>query len=677
MNGSGSRGARVAAGTLAALGLLTIGYALLADVIGGGEPGFGFKQWLLLGVGAVLFVAGILLSFRRCREYLTRWRTPPDEPEPVEGLLSLLVCVAVPAGLVDCLLSLSGYRFFSFGRQWWWMAPLSYVLFLAVPGLVIALFSRAGLRRLGSIRAAAFLYVFVSFVGLLYYFQPELHWIAAAVLAAGLARIASALVARHRAGVRAIAGRTAVALVVFVTLLGIGSTAGRAVIERRKVAALPTPPAGAPNVLLIILDTVRAANLGLYGHQRETTPALERFAAGGVTFDLAISPAAWTLPSHASMFTGRHPHELSATIRHPLDDRWPTLAGVLGARGYRTGGFVANRYYAGPHTGLARGFLRYDFDMLSPGEILDSSSLGRLVWSWTYLRRLVLRNVVGPGGEAPDWERLGRKRAADVADEFLRWVGDERDRPFFAFLNLYDAHDPYLPPAPFARRFMGDGQALPPRDGRLDPAIDADSIRSLTDAYDGAIAYMDEELGSLFDRLEARGLLDGTIVIVASDHGEELGEHAVIGHGFSLYLSVVHVPLVIRYPASAPAGLRVPAPVGLRDLPATIFDLAGLPGGELPGRSLARAWSDEAGSVEDTVLTEGRGRPWLSSEKLVSRGDMRSLLAGDMHYIRYGDATEELFRPVEDPWELDDLRDDPGSAASVSDFRRTLGAYPG
>lgn len=297
----------------------------------------------------------------------------------------------------------------------------------------------------------------------------------------------------------------------------------------------------APNVLLIVLDTVLAASLSLYGYERTSSPHLEQFARTGVRFDHALSTAPWTLPSLASMFTGHYPHELSADWERPLDASKPTLAEVLRSRGYRTAGFVANSLYCSRSSGLNRGFSYYEDFTLSPGQLVASSSLGRMIANNPNTRRII---------GYPDV--LGRKRASGLNANFLNWLSSwDRARPFFVFLNYFDAHSPYLPPEPFDELFG-------PKKPRRNPNLAAEwqwtseDVQAERDAYDRSIAYIDYHLGVLFDELEARGALENTLTIIASDHGEGFGKHRVMGHGNSIYLSSIHVPLLISCPRACP-----------------------------------------------------------------------------------------------------------------------------
>ncbi len=545
-------------------------------------------------------------------------------------------------------------------RDYVWLTPLAGLLLVGTPALVLA---AIGHRWRLALRIGLFLALTLAVLALLLLI-PRLADVACLVLALGIATRLLVWIVRRPATTRRLVRRTLPGLALLVLLLGTGVRGRRALETRRGLAALPPPPAEAINVLLITLDTVRAASLSLYGHERSTTPNLERYAARGAVFEHAFSAAPWTLPSHASLLTGRWPHELSASYGMPLDDSSGTLAELLRDRGYETVGFVANMRYCGYESGLDRGFLRYDDYDVSLGRLLESSALARAVFDNFRLRRLVR-----------DDQHLGRKSADELNEEVFEWLADRpADRPFFAFLNYFDAHEPYLPPAPFDTRF-GDGRA----EGRLsplhhwlwDPAVrhaelTPEEIREERFAYEGAIAYLDDRIDRLLARLEELGEADRTLVVITADHGEEFGEHGVFEHGYSLYRPSIEVPLVIVLPGSVPADARYAEPVSLRDVPATIGDLLGIAGGGgLPGRSLAAAWEESRGGAAPTPIVSeldyASGQPdWFP----VSRGDMRSLIDEGAHYIRSGDGREELYDLADDPWETRDLA--PGPAAGPS-----------
>jgi arylsulfatase A-like enzyme len=418
----------------------------------------------------------------------------------------------------------------------------------------------------------------------------------------------------------------------------------------------------APNLLLIVLDTVRASNLSLYGYARKTTPELERLATRGVTFDWAISTSSWTLPTHATLFTGRMPHELTVDWLTPLDATHPTLAEYLAARGYATAGFVANTEYCSREFGLARGFSAYQDFALTPGATLLGSSLVRTLVTQPRFKELVGYH-----------DLLGRKRADRINRDALAWLSHPRDRPFFAFLNYYDAHDPYLPPESFATRFVA---ARPrghlPVGVRLSPS----ELQERMDAYDGALAYLDHYVAQLLGELQRRDLLSNTVVLVTSDHGEEFGEHVLVGHGNSLYIESLHVPLLLVFPDRLPAGVRVASTVSLRDVATTVVTLLGLSdGAPFPGRSLGRYWAtsvpgDLVSEAARSEVRESSGQPFWYP---VMRGALVSLVAGDFQYIRnLRDGDEELFRIRPNAGNNRNVSNAPEHANVLESFRRLL-----
>jgi arylsulfatase A-like enzyme len=346
------------------------------------------------------------------------------------------------------------------------------------------------------------------------------------------------------------------------------------------------------------------------------------------------------LPSHASIFTGRLAHELTTNFVTPLDTRDPTIAEHFRDRGYATAGFVANLIYTTREDGLARGFLRYEDHPVSLRAAINSALLTRSI---AHRFRKFGRN-----------DKLVRKSAATINDSFLAWLDRPRERPFFAFLNYFDTHGPYLPPDSLAGRFGPRRTELAYHDLSNREAWTPQQIAAERAAYEGMLAYLDGELGRLFAELERRGLLDNTIIVVAGDHGEQFGEHGLMDHGNSLYSPLLRVPLLIRYPGRVPTGLRIQQPASLRDLPATLVELSGAAPASFPGASLSRMWNtpDPVGAplfaeVRDAI----RPNPWLP----IAKGDLRSAVADGYHYIENGDGSEELYYLVDDPAELRNL----------------------
>ncbi len=413
----------------------------------------------------------------------------------------------------------------------------------------------------------------------------------------------------------------------------------------------------------------RAESLSLYGYTRQTSPHLAELAGRGVRFDQARATAAWTLPSHASMFTGRWPYELSARPDRPLDDTYPTLAEFLRNHGYATAGFAANTYFCSQWYGLGRGFTHYEDVALTATEIVRSSIMGRYL-----LRRL------SPGNSSRATAYFERKDAVTINHETLEWLGNRsKDRPFFAFLNYYDAHDPYLAPAAAPRHFgrtpttFADVATLRDWLKVVTSPVSSHNLELARDCYDDCIAYLDNQVDRLFSDLQARGLLDNTLVVITADHGELLGERGEYGHGQSLHHEAVHVPLLIVAPRRVPEGRVVSTPVSLRNLPATVAELLGLEkSSPFPGRSLARHWavdSKTAAPEDDLLLTETADE--VSKNALSARCG-RSLLRHDKLYMRNRDGREQLYDLAVDHAEEHDLSTSPQAQPLMAEFRETM-----
>ncbi len=510
-----------------------------------------------------------------------------------------------------------------------WLAPLANAIVLTIAALALQVLTRG--RKPASVFAiASCIFLFLSLIGPLLR-VPRLHPYAVILLAAGLAVQGARMIRERLDSMDWLVRRTLPILLVLCIALGLGVRLKKELGARRAEAALPAATAGAPNVILIVLDTVRAQNLGLYGYQRATTPRLEEFARTGVVFERAFSTAPWTLPSHASFFTGRYPHDLTADWLTPLDDAEPTLAEALSSRGYVTVGFAANLIYATAESGLNRGFVRYkDFP-------LSAKLLIRESWLTRALAR-PLHSILG------DFNSMVRKPASDVNAEFTHWLASRPDRPFFAFLNYFDAHEPYLPPPPFDTRFRPQGGKA--YLNKEPETWSPEEVQQAYDAYDGTLAYLDDQVGGLLATLKTQGLLQNTLVVVTSDHGEQFGEHGLYDHGNSLYRPLLQVPLVVSFPEQVPAGVRISEPVSLINLSATILDLAKASRGDptIPGQSLADHWRSPARpEKEEPLLAEVSKTINTLAWMPASKGDMKSVVVSGMHYIRNGDGREELY----------------------------------
>jgi arylsulfatase A-like enzyme len=357
------------------------------------------------------------------------------------------------------------------------------------------------------------------------------------------------------------------------------------------------------------------------------------------------------------MFTGRYPHEVSADWLRPLDDEHPTLAEALAGSGYATGAFVGNLAYLLREHGTARGFLHYeDLSPIDPAVLGFSTAVGE---------RLLVR---AGGNSFNEWLR---NDAAHVTDRALRWIeGIGGDRPFFCFLNYYDPHLYYLAPPPYDAEFGPPSPHLREWYSRKDWT--EQEQKGFIAAYDGCIAYADQQLGRLLDGLRALSRLDRTVVVVTSDHGELFWEHGLTEHGNSLYRPLLHAPLIVLDPRGA-GQRRIAAPVTLRDLPATILDLTGIPPGRLPGNSLAWHWreGESAGPADPSPLLAAVSQGIGTAETPHSKGDLRSIIAHGYHYIARSDGAEELYA-LDDTREERNLAEDPAFAGKLSELRQAL-----
>jgi arylsulfatase A-like enzyme len=566
------------------------------------------------------------------------------------GLLTGLVELAILA-IRHALETSTVLGTLQMNRHFTWMVPVAHLGIFLAAGLPLAVAGR--FLRDKSTRFASWLLTALGLASLLLMVQG-LHPAAAAVLSLGLGRLISRRIAGRARRFAQFVGWTLPPMLVAVAALGALAYYHVALEEGRVVAALPAARPGAPNVLLVVLDTVAADHIGLHGYRRDTMPNLARLARRGVVFDQARAAAPWTLPSHASLFTGRWVHELGKVQGgKPLDATYPTLAEFLARHGYAAAGFVGNTYYCNSWYGLARGFAHYEDYLecnvlVSPAEALRCTALGRS-----------LIRLFGTAYNVRPEIATFMKDADRVNRDFLLWLSARPDRPFFAFLNYVDAHDPYVPPPGFDRHFGLEPETVDdletirnwhqshPNASERDKALAAD-------AYDDCLAALDDRLGLLFDELDRRGVLGETLVVITSDHGEQFGEHGEYGHGRSLYRQEVRVPLIVVGPSSVPAGLTVAAPVSLRDVAATVAERIGLASDSpFPGRSLARFWEPGVpGTPGDVVLSEVNSQ---ANPSRTRHPRLASLTAEGKVYIRDSDGREELYDLASDPDEARDL----------------------
>jgi arylsulfatase A-like enzyme len=344
---------------------------------------------------------------------------------------------------------------------------------------------------------------------------------------------------------------------------------------------LPPAPSNKPNILLIVLDTVRADHMSLYGYERDTTPWLRNFAKESLVFNNAYSTGDFTLPSHASLFTGLYAEGHGAhrsaqdSVGAPLSSNAVTLTEVLAQKGYATAAVVSNYAYLTPGFGFSQGFDFFDYrsgrSLFSP--LRECPSLRQMI---TFRLRAHF---------ASRMTSLGYRGAEQITSQALEVVDElsKQDRPFFLFLNYMDAHTPRVPPQPYRDRFPGrDPNVRPSRYNLLatrmanqDRPLGESDRAHISASYDGAIAFLDAEVQVLLEQLKRSNILENTLLIITSDHGEMIGEHNSLDHGVGVYQEQIRVPLMIRTPPGDARGMRN-APASGVDIMPTILHAAGL-----------------------------------------------------------------------------------------------------
>ena len=459
--------------------------------------------------------------------------------------------------------------------------------------------------------------------------------------------------------------RVAIAVpLLLLVLSAVGYALWPAARHPRAVAREDRPP----NVLLIVWDTVRADRMGLYGHDRANTPNLERFATQARVYDNAIAPATWTVPSHASLFTGLPVRTHGANARWRwVDHHHTTLAEHLSANGYATYAFSANPYLSS-RTNLLQGF---DVKRYAWEDKKRAASFARA--------KLIERDrstEISPSFRSgPDvaWDQSPFKEASELAnDDLTTWLlhRKHKERPWFAFLNLMEAHSPRIPRLATRQKLM-DAATLEKgleTDASLWTEVSAilgehqyapDELEAMRAVYDATLYELDEAFGVLMQRLEERGALDRTIVVLTSDHGESLGEHGLFEHRYGVYQTLVHVPLVIRYPRGITPG-RTKQPVSTANLAPTLYDLLELepPTGVQLGPSLVDAPRIPVVTQLTDPFTSKLGPfrkayPNVDFSRFLRTFD--AIVEDSTKLIRASDGHHELYDLAADPGELTNL----------------------
>ncbi|MGH8550921.1 MAG: sulfatase-like hydrolase/transferase [Methylococcales bacterium] len=401
-----------------------------------------------------------------------------------------------------------------------------------------------------------------------------------------------------------------------------------------------------PPVVIVVLDTVRADHLSTYGYPRETDRNLARFASRAWVFERAVMPGDMTLSSHASLFTGQWVSHHGTHAGHPiLPKEATTLAELLRDAGYTTIGVVANCSWIGPDHGVDQGFQFWDARCARApfrgiGKIFLRSSLQEVI------RRGFFR-------EHASWAWRSAGQITDEALGLIDSLAVDGAPPFLLFLNYMDVHRPIHPPARYRDRFPGRMPSFDMQDdwsalhrdvsaGRRE--VTPDERDHLVSQYDGALAYLDAQLGRVLAHLDEKGLLEPSLVIVTSDHGESFGSHGTFGHGRSVYQAVVGVPLVVKLPGRRDAR-RIPGSVSGVDVLPTVTEIIGLPvPADIDGHSLLSNPPD----AQRPLLSESFGDDGLDAQA-------RAVLRGDEKLVEPIDRPPQFYRLDADPREEYDL----------------------
>jgi arylsulfatase A-like enzyme len=459
-----------------------------------------------------------------------------------------------------------------------------------------------------------------------------------------------------------------------------------------------------PDILLLVLDTQRADRLSCYGYQAPTSPHLDAFARDATRFAHAISPAQWTVPVHASLFTGLYPsshNTLQANARMPATAR--VLAERLQDGGYFTAGFCNNPLVGVVDTGMRRGFYSFlNYSGLLTSRPNQAGVRPGLVGRYRQWFKRLLGGLLGKVQDSfarsdallafsftpimvPLWQTAlsfkgnGAKALDDVARLHIERRGLPAEQPIFSFVNLMGTHAPYHPPRRFIERFAP--QILADREAQrylrrfnsdiygwlapLTGPIDEQHKAILDGIYDAEVAYQDELLGRLFARLRHSGRLDNTLVLIVADHGDHHGEKQLIGHSFSLYNELVRVPLIVREPTGAlEHGTTITPFVSTRRIFHTALAAAGLASDDERQLALTEigARDPEGGTVfseaippQNVLNLLTRRHPALVRQHALNV--MRRAVCSGQHKLIVSGERRELYDVMADPDEQHNLRD--------------------
>jgi arylsulfatase A-like enzyme len=544
----------------------------------------------------------------------------------LEGLV-LVICRAYPANVAPYKVS----------NHALWIAPGFDIIVFSVIAAGLLLAAMLGRGWLSSSRLPLAVYGFFIFIGV---FAPIsipkiVHPLSAALLSLGLTVVICRKLKGIEMRVTAFLRGRLLWIPTLIVTAALTVSGYEWLRESWLFRQLPAAQAGAVNVLVIVLDTVRYDKF-MRSNGDSLTPRLDEIVARGVRFENAWSTTSWSLPSQASILTGLYPHEHGADWPAlQLHEKYPTLSEFLGKRGYVTGAFSGNASWVTPEY-LGRGFLRFNVYKLE--DILRRTAygrvVGRLLWELGY-------HYAGRGKKAPK-----------VNAEFLEFLDDYPGRPFFAYLCYMDVNQA------FNHRKLNRGFWTT-----------APSQHEVIAAYDEGLKILDRQIGDLFGELARRRILNNSLVIITSDHGESFGaqsihDHDPAGHGTSLYPEQTRVPLFVIYPDKIPNGRKVKLTVSLRDIPKTITQILSMGDSPFVGQALPI-------TLESINALEHYGAHVLATLNYDNQ-EVQSVIMHPWQYIKNRKVPgngEELYDLVEDPTAKKNLK---ANASLSRQFRALL-----
>lgn len=455
-----------------------------------------------------------------------------------------------------------------------------------------------------------------------------------------------------------------------------------------------------PHILLITIDSLRADHLSTYGYARETSPNIDIFSSEATAYENAFSAANWTGASLASVLTGLYPTVHGYTNRrYYLDADVPSVASILKNNGYFTTCF-SNNMYLSSKTGLSRGFDQFFYQGKPEMSAADSSngrqgeSVSRKIKEAMPMRaRSLAKDVLDNFHRDVVLTRDDGACATESA--FFEWLNHyDSENPFFAYIHYQEPHSIYFPPRPYRKRFFSGSWLEESKYLKFDHIgffaghvqFTPEQVKHYVELYDGEIAYLDWRLGRLFQFLRDKKIMDQTLVIITSDHGENMGEHNYFWHAFCLYDPLIRIPFIVRYPEWFEKDVRKNQLVQTVDIVPTILDGLGIEWNyknDRQGMSFLNGTSREA-ALTETFNPEMMIDRWLNRRKDLRKQeleqyirDLRTIQTQDEKLVWTSDGWHEFYDLHKDRGESENLYDsaDPRVRKMEQDLHEWVGSF--